>query len=108
MFYEIYIMRAYKSFDRTKNGADHRLMENLMDDDDGKGFLYMPRKKLLANIKRYMTRATKKAITQKIDKADKEILRSYLTAIEEASSSAPLLALCKQGAEILVKYMRNS
>jgi len=55
-----------------------------------------------------MTSATKAAMKIKMDKADKEILKSYLTAIEDATTSAELLPICKSGLDLILKYKPNS
>lgn len=107
-YYETYIMKAYSIKDREKNGARLENMKNLITNEAGKGVDYLKHHKLLAAVKKYMTRATKKALTYKMEKADKESFKLFLTQIDEATASDELLSVCKTGVELLLKYTPNS
>lgn len=107
--YERFILNARKINDENKFDAHRGNMQSLMDAEAGK--FKMPgysHNRILKNVKKYMTSATKAAIKIRMNKADKEIVKSYLPAIDEATTSVELLAICKAGIEILLKYKDNS
>lgn len=102
--YESFIMLS-RNCTREKFGARNSFMQNLMDkENDGIHVRHLKHNKLLANVKKYMLSATRFAIKRKFDKGDKERLFDFLAKIEAANHSASLLAVAKEGVELLIKY----
>ena len=81
-------------------------MQNLMDkEENGQHVDHLKHEKLFSDVKKYMIRATRFAISKrKMQKPDKEILKSFLPRIEVANHSAALLDICSEGVAILEKY----
>ena len=105
--YEAYITLA-RQCKREEFGAHNKNMELLMDIEQGVTYSFFTRSKsskLLPAAKKYIISATRFAIKRPdITKTDKASLRNFINRISEASSSQELLAICREGVEVLVKY----
>ncbi|CAN5661240.1 hypothetical protein BH11BAC3_BH11BAC3_20640 [soil metagenome] len=102
--YESYIKLA-RLCQREQFGAHNQHMLNLIYKDKGQGSLvFLKHNKVLSDVKKYMTSATKFAIKRKIINTDKEQVKTFLLRIEDAQTSDQLLTICKEGIEIFRIY----
>jgi hypothetical protein len=105
--YEAFIKNA-RLCERNQFGADSAYMENLMNKEVGKAdTIHLSHKNLLSDVKMYMTNATWFAITRDLEKSDYEKLRELLPQIEKATTSTELLAIAKEGRELVQKYIHK-
>lgn len=106
--YENYIKLA-RLCNTDEFGAHNSYMLNLMDKEEGGSHVtHLKEKKLIEDVKKYMTSATKFALKRKIEKEDKNKIKYHITKIKEANTSKELLDICKDGIEVLVKYKLDS
>lgn len=103
--YEHYITQA-RQCGRDEYGARNSHMLNLMWKESGNNAVaHLKHDKLLSDAKKYLLSATKYAVKErKLEKADKDLLKSYLPRIEAATESGELLEICEEGWEVLLKY----
>ena len=102
--YESYI-RLARNCMTDEFGAHNTYMLNLIYKDNGDNCVnHLKHSKVLADIKKKMTSATKFAIKRKLSKLDKQQLTLNLDKIESAQTAAELLDICNEGIEVLLKY----
>lgn len=103
--YESYIKLA-RLCNTHEYGAHNSYMENLMDKEEGGSHVsHLKEKRLLEDVKKHMTSAIKFALQREIEKEDKEQLKQSIIKIKNANTSKELLDVCKEGVDILVRYM---
>jgi len=105
MSYEVFICRAFKNWDNSKNGAHLSNMRNLIDAENGESFVsHLPSaSKQLATVKKYMTKAIDKYLKSKLTDLEKESLSELKNRAENATSSNELLDIIEEGLNITDK-----
>ena len=93
VYYETLIRRAYKSNDRTKNGADASFMKNLIDTENAEPHTsHLPKyDKQLLKIRNYLGKAISKILKWKLTEDEKAEILKQQQMLDYASDSSTLM-----------------
>lgn len=106
MRYEIFICRAYKSSNNSKNGAHLSYMRNLIDAENGESFVshLSSATKQLVEVKKYISKAIDKYLKNKLTDGEKDALINLKDKTGMATDSSDLLEIIEEGLQLTNRF----
>lgn len=103
--YEYFITKARNCASGDEYGANNGYMVNLIRLEQSASVKDLDREKILTFLKKNLIQANRFAIKRPMAKADRAILKTLTQKFQFATTSAELLAACKEGVAVLENLM---